>query len=58
MTIGETVEKNHKPIIIVLMLVIAVFLLACTFHDILPICHYIFGCDHKMHTAATVAANI
>ncbi len=54
-TIGERVEKHHKPIILVLLLVIVVFLSACTFHDILPICHYIFGCDHKMHVVATAA---
>jgi hypothetical protein len=54
-TVGETVEKHHKVIILVLSLVIVVFLSACTFHDILPICHHIFGCDHKMHIAATAA---
>lgn len=54
-SVGETVEKHHKPIIIILVLVIVVFLSACQFHDILPICHYIFGCDHKMHLAATAA---
>jgi hypothetical protein len=25
------------------------FAAACTSHDILPVCHYIFGCDHNMH---------
>jgi hypothetical protein len=25
------------------------FLFACTFHDVLPICHYIFNCDHMFH---------
>jgi hypothetical protein len=25
------------------------FLLACTFNGVLPICHYIFGCDHMFH---------
>jgi hypothetical protein len=53
--IGDVIEKRHKPIIILLVLVIAVFLSACQFHDILPICHNIFGCDHKMHIVATTA---
>jgi hypothetical protein len=43
------VERNHKVIIISLAGVIALFPFACTFHDILPICHYLFGCDHLMH---------
>jgi hypothetical protein len=29
--------------------VIALFLLACTFNDVLPICHWLFKCDHLMH---------
>lgn len=42
-------ENYHRPIIIGLVGVIALFLFACTFHDVLPICHYLFGCDHLMH---------
>jgi len=42
-------EKYNKIIIFSLVGVIALFLLACTFHDVLPICHWIFGCDHMMH---------
>ena len=44
-----TVERYHRLIIVVLVGVILFFLLACTFHDVLPICHYLFGCDHGMH---------
>lgn len=44
-----TVEKYHRLIILVLVGVILFFLLACTFNDVLPICHYLFGCDHGMH---------
>lgn len=47
--ITVAVEKYHKFIILSLAGAIALFLLACTFHDILPICHYLFGCDHMMH---------
>jgi hypothetical protein len=28
---------------------LAFFVLACTFHDVIPVCHYLFGCDHGMH---------
>ena len=47
--ISQSIEQNHKLIIIVLALIIVFFLVACLFHDILPICHYLFGCDHRMH---------
>jgi hypothetical protein len=29
--------------------VILFFLAACTFHDVIPVCHWLFGCDHLMH---------
>ena len=53
-TISKTIEKHHQPIIVVLVLIIVVFLLSCTFHDIIPICHYVFGCDHNLHVAANI----
>jgi hypothetical protein len=46
---AATLERHHQRIIAGLTLVIVVFLLACTFHDVIPICHYVFGCDHAMH---------
>lgn len=48
-TVYAVMEKYHRLIIFSLMGVIVLFLFACTFHDILPICHYLFGCDHMMH---------
>jgi len=48
--INVAVEKYHKLIILSLVGVIVLFLFACTFHDVLPICHYVFGCDHLMHS--------
>jgi len=47
--LAETVERHHQLIILVLVGVILFFLLACTFHEIIPVCHYLFGCDHGMH---------
>ena len=49
---SESVEKHHKLIITVLVLVIVVLASSCMFHDVIPICHYVFGCDHGMHVAA------
>lgn len=48
--INVVVEKYHKLIILALVGVIVLFLFACTFHDVLPICHYVFGCDHQIHS--------
>jgi hypothetical protein len=46
---SATIEKHHQKIIAGLLFVIVFFAAACTFHDTLPICHYLFGCDHAMH---------
>jgi hypothetical protein len=45
--IAETAEKHHQLIILLLLGVIVFFLLACTFNDVLPVCHWLFGCDHR-----------
>jgi hypothetical protein len=46
---SATIEKHHQKIIAGLLFVILFFVTACTFHDIIPVCHYLFGCDHAMH---------
>jgi hypothetical protein len=33
----------------VLGFIILFFLAACLLHDAIPICHWLFGCDHRMH---------
>ncbi len=48
-SISKTIEKNHKLIISVLALVIVALAASCIFHDVITICHHIFGCDHNMH---------
>jgi len=47
--IAETIEKHHQLILLVLVGVILFFLLACTFNDVIPVCHWLFGCDHRFH---------
>jgi len=49
-TFNAVLEMHHRPIIFALAFVVVFFAAACTFHDVLPICHYIFGCDHQLHT--------
>ena len=48
-TLFGTLEKHHRLIIGVQAFLLAFFVLACTFHDVIPVCHYLFGCDHGMH---------
>jgi hypothetical protein len=44
-------ERNHRAIIFSLAFIIVFFAASCTFHDLIPICHYVFGCDHQVHVA-------
>jgi hypothetical protein len=53
-TIDESIEKYHRTIIFSLVFGIAFFAASCTFHDLIPICHYLFGCDHNMHITGTL----
>jgi hypothetical protein len=50
-TVNALIERNHRAIIFSLLFVVVFFASACTFHDIIPVCHYLFGCDHNMHAA-------
>jgi hypothetical protein len=45
----DSIDKHHRLIITVLALVIVVMAASCIFHDVIPICHYVFGCDHQVH---------
>lgn len=51
-TLDTLLETHHRAIIFSLAAVVIFFAAACTLHDIIPVCHYIFGCDHAMHVAA------
>ncbi len=48
-TIARTIEEHPKVVAAVLAGVILFFLAACIFHDAIPICHWLFRCDHRMH---------
>jgi hypothetical protein len=51
-TIDDLMERHHRPIIFSLAFVIMFFVAACTFNDIIPVCHYLFGCDYALHMSA------
>ena len=48
---ANSVEKHHQAIILALLSVIVFFAVACLLNDVLPICHYVFGCDHAFHAS-------
>lgn len=47
--ITSTIDKNPRLIAAVLGGVVLFFLLSCLLHDVIPICHWLFRCDHRMH---------
>jgi hypothetical protein len=47
--IGGAIDAHARLIVGVLSGVVLFVLLACVFNDAIPVCHYIFGCDHRMH---------
>ena len=53
-TMSASIDKHHKSIIIALSLIILAMVTSCTFHDVIPICHWLFGCDHQLHSLASL----
>lgn len=47
--VSATIDTHHRAIIAGLLVVVVFFATACTFHDLIPVCHYLFGCDHAVH---------
>jgi hypothetical protein len=44
-----TIDDHPRIIAAILGGIIVFFLLACIFNDVIPICHWLFRCDHGMH---------
>jgi hypothetical protein len=44
------IEKRHKLIMGILLAVILFFVFACIFDNVIPVCHWIFQCDHGYHS--------
>lgn len=49
---NESILRHHRVIIGAQLSLIVLFLVACAFNDLIPICHYVFGCDHDLHGTA------
>lgn len=50
-TLIGPIERYHNYIMATLALVIVAMVVSCIFDGAIPICHYIFGCDHGFHAA-------
>jgi hypothetical protein len=46
-----TIDRHHRGIIASSAFVIVFFAVACALNEAIPICHYLFGCDHAFHAA-------
>ncbi|MHA2250633.1 MAG: hypothetical protein ACXAD7_09725 [Candidatus Kariarchaeaceae archaeon] len=46
--IMDFVDRYARPIIFTQTFLLVFFVVACTLNDYIPVCHYIFGCDHRM----------
>ena len=41
-------ERHHAAIIYAQLGLIVLFVIACTFNGVLPVCHWLFDCDHAV----------
>lgn len=48
MTLQSFLSRHHVAIIYAQLGLIALFVLACAFNGVLPVCHWLFGCDHAV----------
>jgi len=44
-----TIDQHPRLISGVLLGVVLFFLAACLLNDVIPVCHWLFGCDHRFH---------
>ncbi len=47
--VTNTIDARPRLIAGIFGGVILFFLAACLLHDVIPICHWVFRCDHRMH---------
>lgn len=50
--INESIEQHHRFIIFSLGVVLVFMATSCIFHDVIQICHWVFGCDHRVHVTS------
>lgn len=49
--VSTFVERHHRSIIVALVVVILFFVFACVFDNVIPVCHWLFKCDHAYHSS-------
>jgi hypothetical protein len=47
-SIASFASTHHSAIIYTQLGVIVLLLLACTFNGVVPVCHWLFDCDHAV----------
>jgi hypothetical protein len=47
--LGNTIDTHPRFVAGILGGLVLFFLASCLLHDVIPICHWLFGCDHRMH---------
>lgn len=47
--VTKRIDTHPRLIAAVLGGMILFFLAACLLHDVIPVCHWLFRCDHRMH---------
>jgi hypothetical protein len=52
----QTVDNHPRLVALSLASVIVFFAVACTFNAAIPVCHWLFHCDHWFHSGDTVSA--
>ena len=48
-SITGTIDNHPRVVAGILGAMILFFLAACLAHDAIPVCHWIFRCDHRYH---------
>lgn len=46
-SVGRTIDERPRLVAGALFAIILFFALACVLNDVIPVCHYLFRCDHR-----------
>ena len=52
----QTIDSHPRLIVALMASALVFFAVSCTFNDAIPICHYLFHCDHWFHSGESVRA--
>lgn len=52
----QAIDTHPRLIVGALVLALLFFATACTFNAAIPVCHWLFHCDHWFHSGDSVSA--